>query len=145
MENTTAKVSLFARGYHYENNSVHIFADTVAKKLLGQEYDQIAQNMSQGISFFIPGFEGTPDEGLRLIVDNQLSPSVLGRSAFCERMIENEVKNGCSQIVLLASGYDTFAIRNSDDGLLVFELDLPEVVDDKRMKIEGADLQSCAK
>lgn len=145
MENTTAKVSLFARGYHCENNSVHIFADTVAKKLLGGEYDQIAQSMSQGISFFIPGFEGTSDEGLRLIVDNQLSPSVLGRSAFCEKMIENDVKNGCRQIVLLASGYDTFAIRNSNDELSVFELDLPGVVDDKKMKIESAGLKSCAK
>ena len=122
MENTTAKVSLFARGYHYKNNSVRIFSDTVAKQLLGREYDQIAQNMSQGISFFIPGFQSTSDEGLRLIVDNQ---SVLGRSAFCEKMIENEVKDGCRQIVILASGYDTFAIRNSTQQLSVFELDLP--------------------
>ena len=144
MENTTAKVSLFARGYHYENNSVCIFSDTVAKQLLGREYDQIAQSMSQGISFFIPGFQGTSDEGLRLIVDNQLSPSVLGRSAFCEKMIENEVKDGCRQIVILASGYDTFAIRNSTRQLSVFELDLPEVVGDKKVKVENAGLQSCA-
>ena len=144
MENTTAKVSLFARGYHYENNSVHIFADTVAKKLLGQEYDQIAQSMSQGVGFFIPGFKGTSDEGLRIIVDNQLSPSVLGRSAFCEKMIENKVKEGFRQIVLLASGYDTFAIRNRNEELSVFELDLPGAIEDKKMKIESAGLQSCA-
>lgn len=145
MENTTAKVSLFARAYHYENNMVHVFADTAAKKLLGQEYDQIAQSMSQGIGFFIPGFNGTVDEGLRLIVDKQLSPSVLGRSAFCEKMIENEVKNGCVQIVILASGYDTFAIRNSNPGVSVFELDLPEVVEDKKVKVESSGLLSCAK
>ena len=145
MENTTAKVSLFARGYHYENNTVHVFADTAAKKLLGKEYDQIAQSMLQGIDFFIPGFNGTADEGLRLIVDNQLSPSVLGRSAFCEKMIENEVKNGCGQIVILASGYDTFAIRNSNPGVSVFELDLPEVVEDKKVKVESSGLLSCAK
>ena len=144
MENTTAKVSLFARGYHYDNNTVQVFADTAAKKLLGQEYDQIAQSMSQGINFFIPGFNGTADEGLRLIVDNQLSPSVLGRIAFCEKMIENEVKTGCKQIAILASGYDTFAIRNSMSGLSVFELDMPEVVEDKRSKIESAGLQSGA-
>ena len=112
MENTTAKVSLFARGYHYENNTVHVFADTAAKKLLGQEYDQIAQSMSQGINFFIPGFNGTADEGLRLIVDNQLSPSVLGRSAFCENMIENEVKTGCTQIAILALGYHKGSYAN---------------------------------
>ena len=80
MDNLTAKVSCFARAYHYKNNRVHIFADEVAEKLLGDDYDLVAQSMSQGISFFLPGFQGTQKEGLRLIVEKHLSPSVLGRS-----------------------------------------------------------------
>ena len=43
-------------------------------RIPGEEYDQIAENMMQGIDFFFPGFEGTKEEGLRLIVDQQLSP-----------------------------------------------------------------------
>ena len=35
MDNMTAKVSLFARAYHYRNNKTHIFADDHAEKVLG--------------------------------------------------------------------------------------------------------------
>lgn len=84
MDNMTAKVSCFARAYHYNNKSIRIFTDDIAEKLLGEDYNQIAKSMSDGIDFFCPGFEGTREEGLRLILDRQLSPSVLGRSVFCE-------------------------------------------------------------
>ena len=76
--------SCFARAYHYNNKSIRIFTDDIAEKLLGEDYNQIAKSMSDGIDFFCPGFEGTREEGLRLILDRQLSPSVLGRSVFCE-------------------------------------------------------------
>ena len=65
MDNTTAKVSCFARAYHFENNKTHIFVDSMAKKILGDDFDQIAESMMQGISFFLPGFEGTKEEGAR--------------------------------------------------------------------------------
>ena len=144
MDNLTAKVSCFARAYHYKNNQVHIFADDVAGKLLENDYELVAQNMSQGISFFLPRFQGTAEEGLRLIVDKQLSPSVLGRSAYCERMLKNEMRLGCSQYVIFASGYDTFAIRKNDASLSVFELDLPEMLSDKQQRIKKAGLSSNA-
>ena len=39
MENLTAKVSCFARAYHYRNNDAHIFADTVAEHYeIGQSH-----------------------------------------------------------------------------------------------------------
>lgn len=144
MENLTAKVSCFARAYHYRNNAAPIFADTAAQALLGEDYDRIAESMTQGIGFFLPGFNGAPEEGLRLIVDRQLSPSVLGRSAYCERMLANEARLGCRQYVIFASGYDTFAIRNGDASLPVYELDLPEVLADKKRRIENARLESRA-
>ena len=64
MDNMTAKVSCFARAYHYNNNSIRIFTDDIAEKLLGEDYNQIAKSMSDGIDFFCPGFEGTREEGL---------------------------------------------------------------------------------
>ena len=82
MDNMTAKVSCFARAYHYKNNSIRIFTDDIAEKLLGEDYNQIAKSMSDGIDFFCPGFEGTREEGLRLIPDRQLSPSVLDKYGF---------------------------------------------------------------
>ena len=95
MDNMTAKVSCFARAYHYNNNSIRIFTDDIAEKLLGEDYNQIAKSMSDVIDFFCPGFEGTREEGLRLILDRQLSPSVLGRSVFCESKLAYAIANGC--------------------------------------------------
>ncbi len=69
MDHMTAKVSCFARAYHHKNNAQHIFDDGMAETLLGKDYDAIAQNMTEGVNFFIPDFNGTKEEGLRLIVD----------------------------------------------------------------------------
>ena len=144
MDNMTAKVSCFARAYHHKNSRKHIFDDNMAEKLLGKDYEEIAQNMSDGVNFFFPGFEGTKEEGLKLIVDKQLSPSVLARSAYCERKLGEERKNGCGQYVVFASGYDTFAMRNADEKLSVYELDLPEMISDKIERVEKSAVRSRA-
>ena len=144
MDHMTAKVSCFARAYHYLNNPVPVFADSAAEQLLGEDYQQIAQSMTQGIPFFLPDFHGNPEEGLRQIVDRQLSPSVLGRSAYCEKKLAGEQRLGCRQVVLFASGYDTFAIRNKNTALSVYELDLPDVMADKQARIAKAGLESGA-
>ena len=140
----TAKVSCFARAYHYKNNSTRIFADNIAKELLGDDYNQIEKNMIDGLDFFFPGFKGTKEEGLRAIVDKQLSPSVLGRSVFCEDKLKDNVTNGCRQYVVFAAGYDTFSLRNRDKSLIVFELDYPQMIEDKMERISKALLTSAA-
>lgn len=142
MDHMTAKVSCFARAYHYKNNRIHIFRDSAAELLLGSDYEQIALNMMNGISFFLPGFAGTREEGLRLIVDKQLSPSVLGRSALCEEMLEKEKGLGCKQYVIFASGYDTFSLRNADKALSVFEMDLPKLLTDKMERIKRTGMKT---
>ena len=77
MDNMTALASAFARAYHFRNNAVHVFADDLAEKLLTrEEYDGISRNMSEGVAYFAPGFEGTPEEALRLIVERQPATSV---------------------------------------------------------------------
>jgi methyltransferase (TIGR00027 family) len=97
--------------------------------------------MSQGISFFAPGFRGTQEEALRYIVDHQLAPSVLARSAFCERAIENAVRTGCTQAVLYACGYDSFSLRNQHKELKIYELDRPEMIEDKQRRIRQTGLE----
>ncbi len=52
MENMTAKVSCFARAYHYKNNDCYVFKDGMAEKLLGEhDYQMVAENMAQEIAF----------------------------------------------------------------------------------------------
>ena len=124
MNNMTALVSCFARAYHFRMNQVRIFSDDAAYPLLNNDYERIAEHMMQGKDWFLPGFKGSSEEALRLIVDRHLSPSVLGRS--------------------LAAGYDTYGIRNRNSSLKVFEADLPELLSDKKERIRKAGLDSCS-
>lgn len=145
MDNMTAKVSCFARTYHHKNNETRIFDDCLAARLLGNDYEKIAENMTNGISFFFPDFTGTKEEGLRLIVDKQLAPSVLGRSAYCESKLARQKEQGCRQYVIFASGYDTYSLSaNTDESFKVYELDLPEMLSDKLERINKANLKSTA-
>lgn len=137
MENMTAKTSCFARAFHYKNNGFWVFKDEMAEKLLEtHEYQAIAENMAQGIQFFAPGFKGSKEESLRFIVDKQLSPSVIGRSAFCEKHLKKECEAGCRQYIVFAAGYDTFSFREKKSSLKVYNLDLPEVIADRNARAE---------
>ena len=69
MDNATAKVSCFARAYHFENNNTHIFADSMAARLLGDDFNHIAESMMQGIVFSFQDLKELrkKDSGLLLI------------------------------------------------------------------------------
>ena len=140
-KNMTALVSCFARYYHYKNNKYRIFSDNIAEKILSdEEYNSIASNMTNGIKFFNPNFNGTKEDALRWIVDNQLSPSVLGRCVFCEKSLLNAVEIGCKEYLIFASGYDTFAYRNHINDLKVFEIDKREIIEDKIRRLNNSKL-----
>ena len=143
MDNMTAMVSCFARAYHYKNCERHVFADPVAEQMLtSEEYDAISRNMTQGIQYFAPDFRGTQEEALQFIVSHQLAPSVLARSAFCERAIGNAVRLlGCRQAVIYACGYDTFSLRTDNQALTVYELDRPEMIADRWKRIARAGIE----
>lgn len=136
----TALISAFTRAYHSVQNKEKVFDDYLAKGILTQnEYEQIACNMSKGINFFNPLFKGTQDEALRWIVDNQLSPSPLGRAAFAEKSLENAVRIGAKQYLIFAAGYDTFAYRQPDwaTKIQIFEIDHPVTGADKQKRIQS--------
>lgn len=139
----TALVSAFSRAYHSQNNEVKIFNDSIAKQLLtDEEYAQIAKSMSDGIGFFNPTFAGGADQALRWIVDNQLSPSPLGRAAFAEKSLERAVYIGAKQYLIFGAGYDTFAYRQPiwAKNLKIFEIDHPATAIDKRDRLKNANL-----
>lgn len=141
-QNMTALVSLFARAYHQKNKDIKIFDDLLSTKLITEkEYEMIGLNMSQGISFFNPTFKGSKEEALKWIVDHQLSPSVLGRSAFCKEAIEEMKEKGCQQYLDFASGYDSFAYYYQNQ-MHVFEIDKKEVIEDKRQRCKDVDIEN---
>lgn len=141
-QNMTALVSLFARAYHQKNKDIKIFDDLLSTKLITEkEYEMIGLNMSQGISFFNPTFKGSEEEALKWIVDHQLSPSVLVRSAFCKEAIEEMKGKGCKQYLDFASGYDSFAYYYQNQ-MHVFEIDKKEVIEDKRQRCKDVDIEN---
>ena len=137
----TALISAFSRAYHALNNEVTIFNDSLARDLLtDEEFNQIAKNMSNGIGFFNPSFVGEPEQALRWVVDNQLSPSPLGRAAFAEKSLEWAVRTGTEQYLIWGAGYDTFAYRQPlwAKALQIFEVDHPATARDKQERLKSA-------
>ena len=141
-QNMTALVSLFARAYHQKEKEVKIFEDDFSTKLItDKEYKMIGLNMSQGIHFFNPNFKGNQKEALRWIVDYQLSPSVLIRSALCKEVIDEMLEKECKQYLDFASGYDSFAYMYQHK-MKVFEIDKQEVIDDKKQRCKNVDIKN---
>jgi len=135
----TALVSCFSRAYHANNNEFKIFNDSLAIDFLKEEdYLGISNNMKKGIGFFNPSFDGNENEALKWIVNNQLSPTPLGRGVFAEDGLENAIKIGARQYLILGAGMDTFAFRqpNFTNELTIFEVDHPNTQSFKRKRIE---------
>jgi len=144
MEHVNTRLGCFARAYHYRTNSFHIFSDPAAERLLGPEYDDIVKSLSQGIGCLLPEHQGSEEDKVRLFTDRILSPSVLGIYAYIEQTLENELRLGCRQYVVLDAEYDTYAIRNVSHSLSVYELGLPEALSARRSRIERAGLETTA-
>ena len=95
--------------------------------------------MRNGINFFNPNYDG--DNPLEWIVNNRLAPSVLARSIFNEKHLNNEIKLGLKQYVILGSGYymSGYKVNNI---VSVFELDKADVVKDKMNRVSRADINN---
>lgn len=140
-KNMTALVSCFARAYHNRNSSIKIYEDNFAEKILSNaEYDSISANMSNGIKFFNPKFTGSSEEALEWIVNNNLAPSVLARSAFTAISIKRDKELGLKQYLIFASGYDTYAY--ADKELQCYEIDRAEMIDDKLKRVNRANIDN---
>lgn len=139
-KNMTALVSAFARLYHIKNSNIKIYNDMYAEKIITEdEYYEISTNMKSGISFFNPNYKGT--DPLKLIVNNNLAPSVLARTIFNEYHLFNEINLGLKQYIILASGYDTSAFKVNNK-LKIFELDKKEMIEDKLNRVNNAKLDT---
>lgn len=136
----TALVSAFVRCYHEQNSNLKIYDDKYAKYILTkEEYESILDNMTKGIKYFNPNFIGTKEEAIKWIVNNQLGPSVLGRSAFNKRSLDVAIKLGCKQYVVYASGYSTSTL---DQKIKCYEIDKEEVIEDKLKRLKSAHIKS---
>jgi methyltransferase (TIGR00027 family) len=143
----TSLVSAFGRAYHSKYDTPKIFDDFIANNLISEEeFSAISKNMIDGIQFFNKDvgqrFKDNTEEILKWITQVQLSPTPLARSAYCEKVLLNEVKLGVKQYVILGAGLDTFGFRYPElkNRLQIFEIDHPATQELKKKKLEEAKL-----
>lgn len=130
-KNLTALMSAFVRSYHIKNSNIKVYYDNYADKILTEkEYDFIKNSLIKGSDFF--KVDRNIQDKLVWIVNKRIGPTVLGRSAFNKRALDNAIKLGCKQYLVYASGYDTSALSCK---IKAFEIDIPEMIDDKIMRL----------
>lgn len=141
----TSLISAYSRAYHVKEDHPIIFNDTVAQHFLtNEEYNEIASNMAQGIHFFSPEMaEKLKDNNaaiLKWVNQIQLSPTPLARVAYAEGVVNNEIKLGAEQYVILGAGLDTFSWRHPNLDVTIFEVDHPSTQQFKLQRMQQTNL-----
>ncbi|WP_226527547.1 class I SAM-dependent methyltransferase [Metabacillus niabensis] len=143
----TSLIAAFGRAYHSKYDTPKIFDDFLANTLISkEEFLTISNNMVNGIEFFNRDiglrYKDDPKEILKWITHVQLSPTPLARSAYCEKVLLNEIKLGVQQYVILGAGLDTFCFRYPElkNRLEIFEIDHPTTQKFKKKKLANAKL-----
>src|SRR5258708_23645006 len=137
----TALVTAYARAYHATHDSPLIFDDSIADQLFTEEeHTQFDQNLAQMLAAIDPELAAAnPDQATALAAVMQLMhlPVTLSRSRYTEDCLEEAMKQGVQQYVILGAGLDTFAFRRPDliAKLQVFEVDHPTTQTLKRQRI----------
>ncbi|MGD0311749.1 MAG: class I SAM-dependent methyltransferase [Acidimicrobiales bacterium] len=92
--------------------------------------------------------DGDPDaqarlsEGMRPVRDPVMRAHIEARTRFFDAQVQEAVRQGVDQVVVLGAGYDDRALRFRSVGVHFFELDHPSTQSDKRRRLEqmGADV-----
>ena len=141
-ESMTAKICSFARAHHsnYEYEKEKIFDDYLAYEMMGkEEYEQIGQMIEH--TFYPRDFDPNKSfdrKRVGRLVDLYVSPIALSRIAYAERELKAFVQRyGVCQYVICGAGMDTFAFRNENPQIRIFETDHPDTQRYKLKKIKN--------
>lgn len=121
----TAQGAALHRAAHQLADSPPIFDDPLALTIVGPEAEaELRSGRGEAI--------GDSTTGLRLFVAT--------RSRFTEDCLHEAVARGVRQYVLVGAGLDTFAYRNRDARLRVYEVDHPATQAWKRARLGEVDI-----
>lgn len=139
----TALVTAYIRAYHHEHDEPKIFDDFLAHRL-------ITMAGSQPFQFrLIDSLQSAEPELVKAYFDpaaalpwwvRVIAGAVLSRARYGEDCLEQAVRQGVRQYVILGAGMDTFAFRRLDlcEQLQVFEVDHPQTQAFKRRRLAEA-------
>jgi methyltransferase, putative, TIGR00027 family len=134
----SAMTTAYIRAYHSMYDTPKIFDDFLAYHLIPQEVlALIEQGLRKDKQFNDP--EHTIVSSDRIIALSSLTKAtnVLSRARYTEDVLEEAVRQGVKQYVILGAGMDTFAFRRPEmmDCLEVFEVDHPATQNFKLLRL----------
>ncbi len=138
-ESVTAKICSFVRAYHSNFEKEKIFDDYLAFDLMGRdEYEEVGQLIEHDYrqekydpAYFFKGAR------IRDVLNKYFSPIPLSRAAYAEKELWRFAwDRGECQYVICGAGMDTFAFRNTNPNIKVFEIDHPDTQRYKLQKIK---------
>ena len=138
-ESATAKLCSFARAYHSNVERKKIFDDYLAYDLMGkQEFEKIGHLIQNDFDLnHTDDNEDFETERIFSGLNRYITPIPLSRIAFAEEKLSKfaEKYKEC-QYVICGAGVDTFAFRNDNSNIKIFELDHPDTGRYKRERIQ---------
>lgn len=123
----TALATAYARAYHQIADKPTMFKDDLAAPLLGvtaEELNELSTRAGDQVTAV------ASDRGRRLFFAT--------RARVAEDAVAAAVARGTRQVVILGAGLDTFAYRNRNADLRVFEIDHPATQAWKRDRLAAA-------
>ena len=134
-ESITAKICAFARAWHSTYSRDRIYDDYLAFDFMGkEEYENIYDMISDGLV----GSERLEKEEAEKAIVKYFAPIPLSRLHFNEnKLIDFAAENGKIQYVICGAGEDTFAFRNDNEDIEIFEVDHPDTQRFKLDRIKG--------
>lgn len=132
----TALISAFVRAYHAEHGKPKIFDDFLAERwFTPEEKAFFSKNVADALLFYDPeaAKENDPSTAIERMMRTQGAP--ISRARYTEDRLEEAVREGVAQYVILGAGLDTYAFRKPLGKLTVFEVDLPDTQAMKRERL----------
>lgn len=108
-DHTAIRVALWRALHVLIDPPPHVLTDEIGEKLVGEKDWRQRQDMGPDFS-------------------KSMRASVVGRARFIEDLVEERLKQGVTQYVILGAGLDTFAQRRPEvaSRIQIFEIDQPE-------------------
>ncbi len=123
----TAQFAAAHRAYHFMIDRPVILEDSAAIWLVNPQLSTILRVSPLRWLFWRP----------LIMKVRPMSAFIIIRSRYAEEMLENAIKDGCRQYLIMGAGLDSWALRHKDSNVKVFELDLPATQQYKKTRIQS--------
>lgn len=142
-ESLTAKLCSFARAFHSNFGKNKIFDDYLSFDLMGRtQYEEVGQLIEN--NFEVEKFDKNRwfcHKNIKESLYKYILPIPLSRISFAEEELqkfakENAAENQEIQYVICGAGMDSFAFRNTQKNIKIFEIDHPDTQAYKKQRIK---------